>query len=337
MAKITQVEFEKWSQELNQVCTELLKNPSTQFASKADEEDFIKIAGMANFFVKQGVLEAILLSVVNLDAARLNSKIPLSALGDLTCAEWGEKVGKRMKEHCIANGYYDPSVPPDLALLKERRNKVSKILRNEEEINKLLVFADSEDRKVINSRRSFFEQIDKIIPKENNGSDEPVPREFDFLVEDNVGRVEKLISKKEEAEKAERKDNSSSSNDNNSSVPKPSSEYKSEYKNYLESEISRLQDQVSELENKIKDNTANATQKETYQKMLDNAKNDLEDKKKKKDDLDNKPKQNSTSPNDNSNKLNWAIGLGVAAVVISVFGVILFLLSGKKKKKRYKI
>ena len=85
----------------------------------------------------------------------------------------------------------------------------------------------------------------------------------------------------------------------NSPVSKPSS---TEYKNNLETEIKRLQTIIKELENNV-NNTANATQKETYQKILDETKKDLGNKEKEKDKL-NKSGQNPASSHDNNNKLN---------------------------------
>ena len=237
-----------------------------------------------------------------------------------------------MKEHSIAGGYHNPSSPPDLALLNERRKKIDKLLSNKQEVSKLLNYADGEEYEFISNTYSFFESLKEISGSkgEYEENNEDIPRALDFFIEDWVGRVEKVVSKKEAAEK---KDKPSSPTDNspNSPSPKPSPEYK----NNLEAEIKRLQDQISELEDKI-NKSDNATQKETYQKILDNTKKDLDDKKKEKDKLD-KSEQKSTSSNDNSNKLNWAIGLGIAAVVLVIFFGAILLLNQKKKKKQLTI
>jgi len=38
----------------------------------------------------------------------------------LTAGQWIENYKQRLKEHCIANGYYSPNKPVDLSQLEER-------------------------------------------------------------------------------------------------------------------------------------------------------------------------------------------------------------------------
>ena len=108
--------------------------------------------------------------------------------------------------------------------------------------------------------------------------------------------MEKLISKKEQAEE-KNKPISPTFNSPNSPLPRPPTEIKYN----LEAEIKQLQSQIKDLENNI--NSALSTQKETYQKMLASSKKDLEDRQKEKDKI-GKSENNPTSPNKNNNKLN---------------------------------
>ncbi|MCE8168393.1 MAG: hypothetical protein I3275_07320, partial [Candidatus Moeniiplasma glomeromycotorum] len=105
---------------------------------------------------------------------------------------------------CIANGYYKPNSPPDLALLKERRNKVNKLFSNKEERAKLLAYADSEDYEIVSNLSSYFDQMKEIITGEKD-EDADVPQVIVPFAEDWIGRAEKLIRKKEEAEKSPKK------------------------------------------------------------------------------------------------------------------------------------
>ena len=72
------------------------------------------------------------------------------------------------------------------------------------------------------------------------------------------------------------------------------------------------------------------TQKETYQKILEGTKKDLEDKEKEKNKLDDNRK-NSESSNKSNGKLNLAIGLGIGAIVIGLICLI-FLVTRSKER-----
>jgi len=206
-------------------------------------------------------------------------------------------------------------------LLKQRRNKVNKLLKDNKELTKLLAYADSEEYKLISNTVLFLNQLREIIPGASEEGDE-IPQAIDFFVEDLVGRAEKLISKKEQDEKT----NKPSSPSSNSPVSKPPS---TEYKNNLEEQINELQTQINELESSI-NNTTDATQKETYQKILAGTKKDLEDKEKEKNKLDDNRK-NSESSNKSNGKLNLAIGLGIGAIVIGLICLI-FLVTRSKER-----
>ena len=206
-------------------------------------------------------------------------------------------------------------------MLKQRRNKVNKFLKDNKELTKLLAYADSEEYKLISNTVLFLNQVREVIPGASEGEDE-IPQAIDFFVEDLVGRAEKLISKKEQDEKT----NKPSSPSSNSPVSKPPS---TEYKNNLEEQIKRLQTQINELESNI-NNATDATQKETYQKILEGTKKDLGDKEKEKNKLDDNRK-NSESSNKSNGKLNLAIGLGIGAIVIGLICLI-FLVTRSKER-----
>ena len=191
-------------------------------------------------------------------------------------------------------------------LSKIRDKKRKGLFKDRKLLYELLSYADKEDYDILTSTANFIDIAEKIgvikddsQEEDNSALDTLWYGVLGFLVEDHIGRVEKLFSKKEQAEKD--KPSSPTDNSPNSPSPKPSPEYK----NNLEAEVKRLQDQISELENKVNDNTNNPTQKETYQKILDNTKRSLDDKKKEKDKFE-KPEPKSTSPSgdNSSNKLN---------------------------------
>jgi hypothetical protein len=313
--KITETEFKKWSQQLEKIYRELLGSSSgLSFPSKAQENEFISLGAIAIFHTGRGVIQATLASMLHLELVGLKGDVPIAALDYLTFQQWEKKVFQRIKEHCIANGYFNSNSPPDLALLKERRKKVGKILLGDQ-LYELLIYADSEEYKVITSTVGFLEDLKKVLPdsfEENND----IPRGLDFFTEDLVGRVEKLINKKEQAEKI-----------NKPLANSPVSQPPTQYKTSLESEIERLQSQVNELEDKV-NRAANSTEKKTYQRILDNTKKTLEDKEKKRKDLDWQEKQHLNSSK-NDSKLNWAIGLGIGAITI---GLLCFIILLSKRK-----
>ncbi|CAG8846024.1 9853_t:CDS:1, partial [Racocetra persica] len=141
----------------------------------------------------------------------------------------------------------------------------------------------------------FLEELKKTIP-DNTRDNNDIPRGIDFFIEDLVGRVEKLIKQKEEAEKTNKPTDNS-----------PDSSFSPQYQSNLVAEIKQLQDQVNDLENKV-NKTTDPTEKNTYQDMLDNAKKNLGDKEKEKERW---KKKTPVSPNKNDNKLNLAVGLGM--------------------------
>ncbi|WNE41238.1 MAG: Putative cysteine ligase BshC [Mycoplasmataceae bacterium] len=312
--KITQTEFEQLSQRLKELYASLLQNSIEILfrGDKKEEEKFIEIAGTHIFYVRKGNILSIISSLVGLELIGLKKDNKLSALGDLTFNEWSSKIGQRLEEHCAANGYYKPNSISNLTSLKERFKKVKEILKNKVQLCQLLNYADKEDYDAIVDELIFLETIKEI--SSDSGEiyfvDDIFFEKLNFYFEDLIGRVEKLIGKKEQAE---RTNNSSSA----------SSLFSDNHKSNLEAEIRRLQNQVSELENNI-DNTTDNTQKETYQKMLDVTQKNLENKKKEKDKLN----QSNTSYN---GKLNFAIGLGVGAIII---GLICLILLVSRRKER---
>ncbi|CAG8832310.1 35787_t:CDS:2, partial [Racocetra persica] len=96
-----------------------------------------------SFYTGRGLIQATLAAMLFLETVGLKNNVPFSALDE-------EKVFARMKEHCIANGYYNPNSPPDLVLLKERREKVRKILlEDSNQLYQLLAYADRENYETI--------------------------------------------------------------------------------------------------------------------------------------------------------------------------------------------
>nr|CAG8644741.1 15613_t:CDS:2 [Entrophospora candida] len=210
-----------------------------------------------------------------------------------------EEIMNRVKEHCIANGYYNPNSPPDLASLI-----------------KYTIYADEEERKIIHTSVDFIEACKKDFPalfeEEGEGT---IPQEVDFIFADMVGLVEKLINLKEQAEKP-----------NGPSSPPPS-----QYQANLEAEIRNLENQMKELK-RLLDSSANSTEKETYRKLLETLQRSLNNKKQEKD-KNNGPSQNQSNPGSN-NKLNIAIALGVVAVLIGL--ICLIVIANKKNESREK-
>ncbi|CAG8456031.1 26244_t:CDS:2 [Gigaspora margarita] len=276
-------------EEFERIYRDLLENQP--FPNKADKDQFVEVGALTTHYTKRGVIAAILAGLVGFEAIDLQDNSATALLNGLTYGEWKKKLTQRIREHCIANGYYNPNSPPDLTLLKTRKKKVKEALEDTNRRYKLLVYADSEDYQIITSALNYFEQLEKFKPANDDGGDDDIPREIDFLVEDHVGRVEKLINKLEQTEKP---NGSSQPTDNSPIPPKPTQQ-----KNNLEKEIQRLRDQVKELEGKI-NNTTDTTQKAAYQSMLDSIKKDIENKEKEKDKLNS---QEKPAKPDN-NKLN---------------------------------
>ena len=323
MTKISSAEFKTWSRQFEAIFREIEGNPNWTWKDENDKKVFPKLAALSIFYTEKGVLAAITSGLGMLIGVGLKDDIPLSAFNGETFSAWGKKIATRLKEHCIANGHYNPNSPPELASLKEKRKKVNQVLKDKNQFYSLLAYANQEEYQYITSTVEFVQQISEIIPKEYQEDDE-IPQEMEFLVVDYVGQVEKLISQKEQFEK----ENKPSKNSPNS--PTPNSKTPAEYKNNLETEINRLQQQIKELGSKIK-NTDNSTQKETYQKVIDSLKNILIDRQKEKQKLDKSEKSQQSSANNDNKLLYWAIGLGITAVVIGLFCLILML--AKKKKK----
>nr|CAG8435688.1 12343_t:CDS:2 [Entrophospora candida] len=248
--KITEIEFKDWSGKIRQLGLELILNSGhLLFRNKQEEEDFKELLALLKVYIDKGEIESVF---------------------------FGQQVFQRLKEHCIANGYYDPNSPPDLALLKQRMEKALK--------------------KIIGDKYKEFIK-----------EDQDIPRDFDFLAEDYIGRLEKLISLKEQAE--------------SQNTPPPTS-----YQNNLEREIKELERQVKDLE-RLLGETSNSSQEGTYKRLLEIIRGDLEEKRK-----NNNPSQNQP---DSNKKLIISIAIGVGAATIAIILISLVAIAANKKREEY--
>ena len=219
---------------------------------------------------------------------------------------------RRIKEHCIANGYYDPNSEPDFTQLKERLIKVNQILSDDKELSKYLIYADSENNKFLVNFTAFTKTLKKLSPGKSDNDDIILP-ELSFLYQDLVGRVEKLINLKERAE--------------NQNTPPPTN-----YQNNLEKKIKELESQVKDLERLLRE-TSSPAQKDTYKRLLKVFQRDLGDKRREKVKInDPSSNQSDSKPNDKKGLIAIAVGAVVVGLVIIC---LVAIATNKKREKEY--
>ena len=118
---------------------------------------------------------------------------------------WIENYKQRLKEHCIANGYYSPNKPVDLSQLEERWKKFIDVLESKEEKVKISPFMSDDDYMLINKTARLYEFMrDKAGEKKGQHKESKhflIVNNYPFIVEDLCGRVEAAQKKLEEAER----------------------------------------------------------------------------------------------------------------------------------------
>lgn len=276
---------------------------------------------IVNFYTGKGELNAISGMLVVLKIMGARPDFPLS--DGSTLQEFSAMVKQRLKEHCIANGRYNPNSPPDFNSLKIRVKKVKEKIKDPDFSYRLFNYANSEEFEELKVRLDFDKALEKIIPKNKRKESglEEEDKEFDFIHEDRTLLVEKLINKLEEAEKPK-------PNDSPSSPTQPVPADSEKLQNNLEKGIKILQEQVKQLEEKVK-NTTDPLQKKTYQDLLKNTEEILARDKEKKEKL-SQPNEKKEPNNKDNNKL--AIGLGIAAVAIFLLCLIVLLVRQPRQK-----
>ncbi|MCE8158897.1 MAG: hypothetical protein I3270_00190 [Candidatus Moeniiplasma glomeromycotorum] len=318
--KITTAEFQDWAQKLSQLTKEIvISNPQTG-------EEWIQSQGLNNFYAKNEILFAVFSSILNLVNATGEEGInkPLITLNSLTLLQWIEKVGQRIKEHCIAEGYYKPDQSPDLTALKERTNVMLDKLMDIKYLNRLLNYANPEEYKSITNYAVYLREWEKLVPGSIEKSKKvPLNQNSGIsMIVDMIERVEKLDNLLKRAEKPR----PSTPTTPNSPPPVPSAN--SNYTNNLENEIADFKNQIKQLEDKIKDNSSpvNPAEKEVYQKLLEDIRKRLGDKEKEFQKIqksEQKPKNN-----------NLPLIIGVSAVAI-VFLLIIIIITLARPSRRH--
>src|SRR4051812_2708245 len=108
MAKITQQEFENYSESFLSIFVRLMKIPEFQNESEEEKEKGEKMFGLMLTEIEKGNILALWVSCLMAEDAL---KEDYSA------------IKSKSKEHIIARGYYNPTSPLTFAEFRERRNK----------------------------------------------------------------------------------------------------------------------------------------------------------------------------------------------------------------------
>ncbi|MCE8164096.1 MAG: hypothetical protein I3273_07410 [Candidatus Moeniiplasma glomeromycotorum] len=307
--KITTAEFQDWAQKFHKLGDEVVKNFT--FKSPQERNQFIQVSAIAIFFTDKETLLAPFTGIENLNWVGIKVDNPLDSLGGLTFLAWENQIFQRTKGHCIAEGYYNPANPPNLTSLKERGNATSKILKGTNYLNRLLVYANPIEYKNITNTVRLRDKLSEIIPDFNKDDGGEIPREIDFIVADWVGRIEKLDNLLKQAEK---------SKPSTANSPPPAN---SDYSTNLGNEITDLKNQIKQLEDKNKNNSApvNPAEKEVYQKLLEDIRKRLGDKEKEFQKIQ-KPEQKPKN-----NNLPLIIGVSAGVIIFLLIIIIIVLLA----------
>jgi hypothetical protein len=318
--KLTPLELEKWSKFYLDYFNGFMTSPAYTNSSVSEQEKAKKLASLIYSQIKLGNTLTILFFADNLintlkllpaDADIHNLRHP--DIDNLTYEEYLTNIKKRVKEHHIARGYYNPNNPLSLATFNQ---KVKNIKPSQNKGDKLLAQMNEEDLSLTWNFFNFVKLLKEIDPTldfsaEKDMSEEEY-KEFGFLFEDLIKTIEAA------EKKLEQKGNATSSqeltNDEKQGIAKK-----------LAADKSKLETQKEKLENR-----ADLDQSLRDQLLAENAREiaklDEELAKLRK----SKPSQPTNTEKDNS-KLNWAIGLGIVAVVI---GLICLILVASRRKER---
>ncbi|CAG8503393.1 5431_t:CDS:1 [Paraglomus occultum] len=153
MAKITKQEFENYHQEFLSAFSRIMCTSEFKSMGKEDQEKIEKIFGLLLNEIQSGNILALYGSCEEVEG-KLNEDY--------------SAIKRRVKEHIIARGYYNPASPLSLAEFRERMKKrgwknFKELWENKEQIKKLLSEMNEENRNFIKSTFYLFEQIDEIV------------------------------------------------------------------------------------------------------------------------------------------------------------------------------
>lgn len=277
MEKISKNEFEKWSEEFRKLLDSITKagvknNTLTakELSQLVDADVLLKAhVKMGNIWAVMAGLE--LIKAIGVPESERNKTF--AEIGGRVFNEWENEIKQKLKDHCQAGGYYDPSKPMDLTSLHEREKNIKGWWKNSDYKLKLLGCADPENKEYLSNLALFYEEGRGIFPKENDEDDKQdveKEKEWYFVLVDCVARVEKAKKALEEKEKSERDQK------NPPPIPKPN-----------------------------------------------------------KEPGDSPPPKNQESnnpKNKDDNKINWPLTLGIVAVVIGLFVLLIFIVKSRQKR-----
>ena len=225
MKKITKNEFEKWSEEFRKFLDSITKAGVKNNTLTAKEiNQLIDVDVLLKAHVKMGNIFAVVVGLELIKAMGVpegERNKTFAEIDGRAFNEWENEIKQKLKDHCQAGGYYDPSKPMDLAALHEREKNIKGWWKNLDYKLKLLGCADPENKEHLSNLALFHEEGERIFPKENDEDDKQdieKDKEWYFVLVDRVARVEKAKKALEEKEKSERDQK------NPPPIPKPNKE-----------------------------------------------------------------------------------------------------------------
>ncbi|KLL03701.1 MAG: hypothetical protein MRERV_35c041 [Mycoplasmataceae bacterium RV_VA103A] len=192
MSKITKQEFENYNKQFLSIFARVMDTSEFKNESKEEQEKYKKFFGLLLGRIQLGNILA-LYSSCEMAKDVLNEDV--------------STIKRRVKEHIIARGYYNPAAPLTLAEFRERRKKLGyknfrELWENKEQSYKLLSEMDREDRDFIIGNFNFVAGMNEIFPKEK---DEKMTEEdwqsAGFIWEDVLKTFEAAQKKLEQAER----------------------------------------------------------------------------------------------------------------------------------------
>ena len=321
MSKITPSEFENYGQKFHELSIRAMVD--TEIAEESEEEK-IKARKFFSLIVVEVKGGSVFALAAGCDFFEKLLKKDLSA------------IKKRVKEHIIARGNYNPASPLSLTEWRERKeekgwkNFRKSIRKNNDYFHSLLMEMNEEDFQFIWNTFCFWESAEEIFPsgpeEESQKMTEEDWKEMGFIHEDILKTLEKAWTKLEAKKKKKKKKKNGSPNS-------PSSLNSEQWQKIIDRLIKdkeNLQNQKNYLENQQSQNESEQNLKE---KLIAQINEQLKDKeaeieKIKKQKQSNQP--TGSNPNNNSTLAKWAIGLSIMAIVIVVVALLIWLKPRKK-------
>lgn len=109
MSKITKQEFENYNKQFLPIFARMMKTPEFKSESEKGQEKITDLLGFSLNEIKSGNIAALY------NACKLAKEV---------LKEDFSAIERRVKEHILARGYYNPTSPLTLAEFRERRNKM---------------------------------------------------------------------------------------------------------------------------------------------------------------------------------------------------------------------